>query len=782
MRLEMKDHAFWLNGEPHFFYGGEIHYFRIDPQQWRARLLSAQDMGVSTISTYIPWIWHEPESGHYDFDGRTHAQRNLLNFLELSDDIGLSVFIRPGPYVMSELRHEGLPDWLLAQHPEIIARGAGGQEHPTQMVSYMHPVFLEHVGRWYAALSQALMPYFHQNGGPVILTQLDNEVGMLHWVSGMPDSAEAQRSPVPDHGEGPYWQAEVFWREYRARYLNWLAGQARAGAFPGPYVINVHGFRDFSIYSRGVDYPIGLSQLARAASIPDTLLGGDFYPGHVTYDNFHDLALAVTYTRSANRADAAAISPEFQSGRFQDRPAIEPSDLDLAARVSVSYGLNGLNWYMLAGGENPGNIGLFGRRHDWQAPLGPAGDRRASAQAVSHLGALFRSYGPALAASQPAADLHIGYYSAYYLTENSVRDQPADVQRIVEEIVSERESLHFDGIYRILIAANITVSAVAIDKNGDDLDPADFPYLWVAATRYMDARTQTRLAAYALSGGTLILGPRIPEQDLEGMPCRILAEALDLPAARYGTRGLAQVLEWDEVFCPAYATFPEKPGCEVMGRLTAGDAPGEAVILRQPAGQGVVVLMGLGLPDLYQYYHATIRTLIAALGCTPRLHVSNPAIHATVRTGSRGSFLFVHNFHEGEQDALITFQGPAAETDTPVWKLHIAPRQGLMLPFDGVSLWPGGVSILSTTSEITGDSGSRQATIHRTDAAGEALLQTTAGESSLTIISGTARLHTDGPVIRIHWDEEERSTPLVLDIVRTDSIRDARRPEVSDRS
>lgn len=788
MRLEMKEQAFWLDGTPHFFYGGEVHYFRIAAQQWRDRLWRLRDMGITTVSTYIPWIWHAPEQDDYDFDGRTHEQRNLLRFLDLSDNIGLSIFVRPGPYIMSELRHEGLPDWLLERYPEIIARAGHGEIHPTGMVSYLHPVFLEQVSRWYSALSIALNPYFCQNGGPIILTQIDNEVGMLHWVSGIADSHEAQKSHTAEYqdvlnaetyGDAPYWQEGVFWREYRTRYLSRLTAEARQDGFPGPYVINVHGFRDFSVYSRGVDYPIGLSQLAGAASIPGALLGGDLYPGHVTYDNFHDLALAVTYTRSVNRSDTAAISPEFQSGRFQDRPGIEPSDLDLAARISISYGLNGLNWYMLSGGENPDSIGLFGRRHDWQAPIGKDGELRQSAEVVSHLGSLFQSFGQQLAVSQPVIDMHIGYYSAYYMTENAWTDNAPEDRHIIEEIVSERESLHFDGIYRILVASNLTVGAVAIDKVEQALDPAALPFLWVASARYMDARTQLRLSQYVRAGGILILGPRLPEWDFQGRPCRILADTLDLPIPHYGERGLAQILNCDSVYCPVYATFAVKPGAEALGHLSGGHPPADAVVVRQSAGQGVVVLMGCGLPALYQYYHGVVRSLVYAIGCSPSLHVSNPAIHAAHREGPQGNFLFVHNFHEQAQDTCITLQASKSELGSLTWNLSIPGRQGMMLPFGKVALMGGRLAVLSTTNEISQRTGGAMI-IYRTAAPGETLLQCTGTGIVVEVTSGKAQIETREDRIHIHWDIEVDSAPIVLSIGRTDSMTMSAPQEVPD--
>lgn len=47
---------------------------------------------------YIPWNYHEDISGRYNFIG----DRDLEYFLQLAQDIGLVVILRPGPYICAE--------------------------------------------------------------------------------------------------------------------------------------------------------------------------------------------------------------------------------------------------------------------------------------------------------------------------------------------------------------------------------------------------------------------------------------------------------------------------------------------------------------------------------------------------------------------------------------------------------------------------------------------------------------------------------------------------------
>ncbi len=706
MSLEMKNHAFWYNHAPHFFYGGEIHYFRLPPEKWATHLDQLRDLGLTTVSTYVPWLWHEPHAGQFDFRGETHPQRNLLKFLSLAQTRGLHVFLRVGPYVMAELRQEGLPEWLFTQYPDIIAKDPQGDVHPARIISYLHPTYLKLVERWYSNLASAVSSYFCTNQGPIFLTQLDNEVGMLHWVTALGDSSfhiqEAYQTFLSQRNQPrSYWTYSLFWREYRAQYLQHLADLAHSLTFPSPYVINVHGFRDFSIYSRGVDYPVGLSQLAFAKVLPTSLLGGDFYPGHVTYDNFHDIALAVLFTRAVNSPDTAAFSPEFQSGRFQDRPHIEPSDLDLAARVAIAYGLNGLNWYMLSSGENPENIGVFGQAHDWQAPLALDGSPRPQAESIRHLGQLLKDFAPSLVQSEPLPDITVGFYSPYYMTENSVSDTGEKPPSMVDTIVREREALHFDGTYRCLVAAGVNLDALWLDDpDSDALDIDSHPWLWVATTRFMDANTQKRLASYALAGGTLIIGPYVPDQDLLGETCHILADALgiSLPLGP-SYSGVVQILPHDSLFSPTCVSYSPSPDVEVMAYVKTENGDPAPVILTQPTRKGKVIVIGVALLGTYDTTYPLVKRLLKSWGKDIGLDNQNPKVHVARRLGPQGHFLFVHNFHETPEKTCITLHDQ--EKGVMTWTLQLEGRQALMLPYGDVPLIPQHLDIVQTTAELS---------------------------------------------------------------------------------
>lgn len=58
----------------------------------------------------------------------------------------------------------GLPYWLASNNPSIKYRT-------------MDPDYIRYVGQWYSVLLPMVAPYIYQNGGPVIMAQVENEYG-----------------------------------------------------------------------------------------------------------------------------------------------------------------------------------------------------------------------------------------------------------------------------------------------------------------------------------------------------------------------------------------------------------------------------------------------------------------------------------------------------------------------------------------------------------------------------------------------------------------------------
>ena len=75
MNFTIKGDSFYFNDEKIFLRSGEIHYFRIKRGLWDKHLDAAKEAGLTSVSTYVPWAWHEYEENVFDFSGNSQIGR-----------------------------------------------------------------------------------------------------------------------------------------------------------------------------------------------------------------------------------------------------------------------------------------------------------------------------------------------------------------------------------------------------------------------------------------------------------------------------------------------------------------------------------------------------------------------------------------------------------------------------------------------------------------------------------------------------------------------------------
>ncbi|KAM6339196.1 beta-galactosidase [Podargus strigoides] len=151
--------CFVKDGRPFRYISGSIHYSRVPRYYWKDRLLKMKMAGLDAIQTYVPWNYHETQQDVYDFSG----DKDLEYFLQLANDIGLLVILRAGPYICAEWDMGGLPAWLLEKE-SIVLRSSDSD-------------YLAAVEKWMGVLLPKMKPHLYQNGGPIIMVQVENEYG-----------------------------------------------------------------------------------------------------------------------------------------------------------------------------------------------------------------------------------------------------------------------------------------------------------------------------------------------------------------------------------------------------------------------------------------------------------------------------------------------------------------------------------------------------------------------------------------------------------------------------
>jgi len=192
--FEIKDGQFRYDGQPTQIHSGEMHYARVPHEYWRHRLKMLKAMGLNTVATYVFWNYHHPTPGTWDFKTGSH---NLVEFLKTAQEEGLFVILRPGPYACAEWEFGGYP-WWLQQNKSLVIR-ANNQP------------FLDSCNVYLRKLAGQVQGYQVSKGGPVIMTQVENEFGS--YVAQRPDI------PLAEH------------RQYNAAIRQQLA----AAGFEGPF-------------------------------------------------------------------------------------------------------------------------------------------------------------------------------------------------------------------------------------------------------------------------------------------------------------------------------------------------------------------------------------------------------------------------------------------------------------------------------------------------------------------------------------------------------------------
>lgn len=151
--------SFLLDGKPFQIIAGDMHYARVPRQYWRDRMRKMKAMGLNTLTTYVFWNLHEPKPGRFDFRGNL----DIAAYIRMAQEEGLWVIVRPGPYICSEWEFGGFPAWLLAT-PDMKVRSAD-------------PRFLKAAASYMREVGRQLAPLQITRGGPIIMTQVENEYG-----------------------------------------------------------------------------------------------------------------------------------------------------------------------------------------------------------------------------------------------------------------------------------------------------------------------------------------------------------------------------------------------------------------------------------------------------------------------------------------------------------------------------------------------------------------------------------------------------------------------------
>ena len=157
--IEIKKREILLDGKSVKIHSGSMHYFRIHPDYWRDRIVKLRQCGLNCMETYMCWNRHEPRPGQFDFSGWLDIER----YIQMAQEEGLLVMVRPGPYICSEWDLGGQPSWLL--------------KDPQMRLRTRYEGYWKYAKRYMDEVLSRLKKWQYTEGGPLIMMQIENEYG-----------------------------------------------------------------------------------------------------------------------------------------------------------------------------------------------------------------------------------------------------------------------------------------------------------------------------------------------------------------------------------------------------------------------------------------------------------------------------------------------------------------------------------------------------------------------------------------------------------------------------
>jgi beta-galactosidase GanA len=322
-------------------WSAEFHYWRLPSQQmWLEILQKIKASGYNAVSIYFDWGFHSPKQGVYDFTGL----RDIDALLNMTQQAGLYVIARPGPYINAETDSGGFPGWLHNTSGEARTSAAD------YTAAYQE---------WLSAVDPILARHQINNGGNIILYQTENEYfgNDPQYMQDVIDKAKADGITVPTfHNDAGLWS-------------NWASGKGAPDIY------------SFDAYPQGFD----CSNPTGWGAVPTGIESG-------------------VHTASPN---SPIFLAEFQGGAFDKwgssgygfgkcREKTGPDFINVFYKGILSQGATLMNSYMGYGGTNWGWLPstTMYTSYDYGAPIDEALQLTPKAYAMKRIGYMLHAVNP----------------------------------------------------------------------------------------------------------------------------------------------------------------------------------------------------------------------------------------------------------------------------------------------------------------------------------------------------------------------------------------------------
>ena len=548
-------------------FGGEIQYFRMEPQYWEKTVKALADSGLRTVTSYVQWGTHmvaPPDAAHpagvLDFEGRTDPKLDLMRFLSIVEKYGLNLNFRCGPFCCNEMPYGGYPRFLVMDDPDMFCMD--WQNRATQgywvglpegsQPSYLHPKYLDWCRKWIDEVDRIILPHLKVNGGCVTMINLDNEIsyivrdnflgadynpvnvrkgGFYHQFLrekyGKPENlpypghfdaiedVEPPRSVPEELGADFAWYAD--WMEFKTwvmcRYIEALRGMHEANGVTPDKVMFMTNFNPH--LPEGI--PTRMPEFEKATK---GIVGYDFYRGtFLSYSGYQSMARVLKLERATTDF---TFSAEFMAGTWNKILSSRVSDdhMRFMARCAFAQGCRAIDWFM------------FHDRDCWNdAPVSSHGQKRPSWSVLAETMPLLFGKIKNWNTLKPVTDLSVVYDLPAHLHTGIGDPLPcADndlyvgkpVMAGVQAGVASKEYI---GLYRL--AEQNGAQAAAVDAVYDASPLYASPLAVLPGSPVVSKAAEAALAAYVKAGNTLAVTGAVPSYYEDGSPCIFLGGLIE---------------------------------------------------------------------------------------------------------------------------------------------------------------------------------------------------------------------------------------------------------------
>ena len=501
-----------VDGRPFFVNAAQFDYFRIPRDLWSKSLDRYRQLGINTIDLRIPWNWHEPKEGEFDFDGHTNSRRDLHGLLELISQDGFRLIARPGPTIGDEWRNGGYPDWMLSRAEFEMSKeqDLSGLYPPGERLAHLNAeagaalwlanaTHLQYARLWLAAVAKQIAPYAsNKTPGNLLFVILDDS-----------------------------------------------AYQAGAGLNGGKYAEYLKAIRD-ALAGDGVEAIFAVAAayaqdgVAPSVEKSGIFVTGDWFSNDAAFAKGDDGAKTVRLRDSdaqrlslltqtlRTKSSFPAILSDFQAGWFTPaddaQPKISPpANTLLASRWLMAQGLGGIEYSPLQETLTPPGyeVASVNREFRWDAALDLSGEPQPRAHALERNAKMLEMWSEFLASAHPRPEIGlVDWRSGLFELDRSAVEIPEGTLIDASTLAMKVERV-----------AELAGNPMAMVDPANQ--PADvfrhYPVLLLIipdslrGRDFLPERTQKALLEYVRQGGTLLCNPERPagqtfDEQLRGIP------------------------------------------------------------------------------------------------------------------------------------------------------------------------------------------------------------------------------------------------------------------------